>query len=70
MENCNHFYQSTTFIVLIIVLVVFDTILKLFAMWKAARLDRKLDFFMLAFINSAGIFPIIYLLWKKKSKEN
>ena len=56
-------------------LVLLDTGLKGWAMWRAARMEKKSWFIALLVINSMGILPAIFLLMtreeygKKTSKE-
>jgi len=57
---------------LLIVIALFELVMKLIAMWKAGRNNHLAWFIVLGIINTAGILPIIYLLInrKKKSEEN
>ncbi len=48
---------------------VFDLILKGFALWRASRNKHKIWFIILLITESAGIIPIIYLLWFTKAWE-
>ena len=58
----------TGFIAAMIIVVLFDTILKAIALWKAGN-QRQLGWFIVLFIlNTAGILPIIYLLFFQKKK--
>jgi sorbitol-specific phosphotransferase system component IIC len=50
----------------IIVIVVWDSVWKLIAMWKSARNDQLVWFICIAVINTIGILPIIYLLLYKR----
>jgi len=43
-----------------------DLVLKAFALWRAARNDHKYWFIALLIINSAGIFPLVYLVFFSK----
>lgn len=56
---------STTWTILIIVLVMWELTWKGFALWKASRNNQSSWFIALMIINSAGILPIIYLLTHK-----
>lgn len=47
---------------LILVLIIWEAIWKLIAMWRAARSKQVGWFICLAFVNTAGILPIIYIL--------
>ena len=46
-------------------LVLLDTGLKGWAMWRAARMEKKSWFIALLVINSMGILPILFLLITK-----
>ena len=46
--------------------LILDTVLKAWAMWRAARMEKKYWFMMLLITNSAGILPIIFLFMTKK----
>ncbi|MDR1679416.1 MAG: DUF5652 family protein [Prevotellaceae bacterium] len=51
---------------LLICIVVFELIFKGIALWRSSRRSQLLWFVLLLIINSAGIFPIIYLLFNRK----
>lgn len=55
--------------VLVGVIVVWEIIWKLVAMWHAARNGSKVWFIILALLNTIGILPIIYLAAVKKSDQ-
>jgi methionyl-tRNA synthetase len=58
-----------TFWLAIAVLIAFDFILKGIALWKAGN-QKQLGWFIALFIlNTAGILPIIYLLFFQKKKR-
>jgi hypothetical protein len=50
----------------IIILVVWDAVWKIIAMWRAARNNQLAWFICLAIFNTIGILPIIYLLIQKE----
>ena len=50
----------------IFLFVIFDTVLKGWGMWRAARLGKKSCFVSLLLINSMGILPIIFLLFTRE----
>lgn len=54
------------FYVVIIIIAIVDIILKVKAMWRAARLSDKGWFICLFIFNTAGILPFIYL---RKNKD-
>lgn len=50
---------------LIIVLIIWDAVWKMIALWKSTRSNHLAWFIWLGIINSFGILPIIYLLSHK-----
>ena len=54
------------FIITVILLVIWDGVWKLIAMWKSARHDQLAWFICLAIFNTAGILPILYILYFQK----
>ena len=46
----------------ILPLMAIDGVLKLIALWRAARKDHIYWFIALFILNSAGVLPLIYLL--------
>ena len=57
---------STKWTVTLILIAVWELAWKGFALWKASRKDQKAWFVALLVLNTAGIFPIIYLLTHKE----
>jgi len=55
------------FIVVIILVAIWDLVWKLIAMWKSARHHQLAWFICLAIFNTAGILPILYILWFQPS---
>ena len=55
---------------LIILVVIWDTVLKILGMWRAAQRKELLWFVLIAIINTAGILPLIYLIINKEKKED
>lgn len=53
---------------LLIPLMIFDLILRGFALWKSARKDQNIWFIALLVVNSMGILPIIYLVLNRDTK--
>ena len=51
-------------------LFMIDTVLKVWSMWRAARLQKKLWFIALLFVNSMGILPLIFLSLTKKEYQS
>ena len=50
---------------IIIILMIWDTVWKLIAMWKAGRNNHLAWFICLAIFNTIGILPIVYILIHK-----
>ena len=55
------------FIIAIVLLAIWDGIWKLIALWKSARHDQLAWFICLAIFNTAGILPILYILFFQKN---
>ena len=53
-------------IVVITILALFDSVMKLIALWKSARNNHLAWFICLAIFNTVGILPIVYLVLKRK----
>ena len=53
---------------LLIVIALFELVMKLIAMWKAGRNNHLAWFIVIGIINTAGILPIIYLLINRRTK--
>lgn len=53
---------SVSYQLLILVIILWDGIWKLLALWRAARRNDSVWFILLAILNTVGILPIIYLL--------
>lgn len=58
----------TIFGIPLIFILVAVLLLKGFAMWKAARLNEKVWFWILLIFNTAGILPAIYLYIRRMRK--
>ncbi len=54
-------------IIIIAILIIWSTIWKGIALWKAARSKQRVWFIILLIVNTAGILEIIYL--KKFQKK-
>ncbi len=56
------------FLVLIIILMIWEAIWKAIALWKAGR-NNQIAWFVCIFIfNTIGILPIIYIFFFRKNK--
>ena len=49
-------------IIVVALLALFDSVMKLIALWKAARNNHLAWFICLAIFNTIGILPIVYLV--------
>lgn len=50
----------------IVVLALFDAVMKVIAMWKSARNNHLVWFICIAVFNTIGILPIVYLVLEKQ----
>lgn len=50
-------------------LIILDLVLKGLALWRAGRNNQSYWFIALLVINSAGILPLIYLVWFQKKQR-
>jgi hypothetical protein len=58
------------FIVVVILLVIWDGVWKLIALWKSARHNQLAWFICLAIFNTAGVLPILYILCFQKNEPS
>jgi hypothetical protein len=49
----------------ILLIILWDAVLKVIAMWKSARNNQLAWFVCIAVFNTLGILPIVYLLLNK-----
>lgn len=68
MEMLGEFELLIMFI--IVILVIWDTVWKLIAMWKAAKRSQTGWFICIGILNTIGILPIYYLLIYKDKPEH
>jgi hypothetical protein len=69
MCNLEHFDgKLTPGMWLILLLVLWDMIWKVVAMWKSARNNQLTWFICIVIFNTIGILPIIYILLDLKKK--
>lgn len=59
----NLYQNSTLFVTLIIILMVWTTIWKGIGLWFAGKNQQKIWFIFMLIFNIAGLLPIAYLLW-------
>lgn len=57
--------HSAWFIPILIVLALFDGVMKVIAMWKAARNNQLVWFIIIAVFNTMGVLPLIYIIMDK-----
>jgi hypothetical protein len=58
------------FVALIVFISIWELIWKGIALWKAGRRNQPIWFLFILILNTAGILPIIYLIFfQKKSKK-
>lgn len=70
MENFEQTAQMMLWLMpVIFILVVWELVWKLIAMWKAAHNNEKVWFICIALINTLGILPIIYILINKNKDK-
>ncbi|MBI2618293.1 hypothetical protein HYW58_02470 [Candidatus Kaiserbacteria bacterium] len=73
MNELNALFANTfltgTALIVILVLVIWTTVWKGLALWRAARLGAKWWFIALLIINTAGILEILYLFVFSKKKS-
>lgn len=70
----NYFTELSTQLgvplILLVVIIIWEVVWKLAAMWEAAKNKSLGWFIVLAVVNSVGILPILYIfLFSKVSKE-
>jgi len=56
------------FVIAIVLLVIWDGVWKLIALWKSARHNQLAWFICLAIFNTVGILPILYILLFQKTE--
>lgn len=55
-------YNVEGMVVGLLCILLVDTVFKGWAMWRAARMQKKWWFIAILLINSAGVFPAVFLL--------
>lgn len=56
---------------ILIIILVWEAIWKLIALWKSARNKHLVWFIVIALVNSIGIIPILYIyVFSKHKKSN
>ena len=64
----SNLYFVAIFIAVVGLLVIWETVWKGFALWKAARNNHVAWFVCIIVFNTVGILPIIYILLNKDKK--
>ncbi|MGL4347779.1 MAG: DUF5652 family protein [Chitinophagaceae bacterium] len=59
-------YWSNELRIIIIFVLIWDMIWKLFALWKSAKNHQIVWFLCIGIFNTIGILPIIYLIIQKR----
>jgi len=61
--------MDTPFLLLLVILVLWETVWKGIALWKAAKESQKYWFVAILILNTAGILPILYIFLFKEGKK-
>jgi len=64
------FQMFIRFLILLAIILVIDLVLRGLAMWKAAKNNSKIWFWILLLISTMGILPVLYLILAKKPQNN
>ena len=65
--NLPHLPETLVWLMpIIIILIIWETVWKLIALWKAGRNNHLAWFICIALINTIGILPIVYILIHRK----
>ena len=69
--DCSQFLPTdfVWIIPLLVILFIWEVVLKLLAMWKAAQRKELLWFILIAIFNTLGILPLLYLIITKDKNE-
>ena len=61
------FLLEPAFIIFIVVIMIWDAVWKLIALWKSARNNHLAWFVLIAIINTVGILPIVYIMMHRNN---
>jgi hypothetical protein len=64
----NGYYFSLDLIILLILIVIWDAVWKAIGLFKSAKNNQIAWFIVIFIFNTAGILPIIYLIFFRKKK--
>ncbi|KHO53816.1 MAG: hypothetical protein QT05_C0001G0038 [archaeon GW2011_AR13] len=56
-------------LILLVLLVIWEVVWKLIALWKSARNNDLVWFILIALLNTVGILPIIYIFFFSEKKK-
>jgi len=56
-------------LILLVLLVIWEVVWKLIALWKSARNNDLVWFILIALLNTVGILPIIYIFFFSEKKR-
>ncbi|MFH0888936.1 MAG: DUF5652 family protein [Planctomycetota bacterium] len=68
--NANIMAWGVTFIIVIVLIVIWSSIWKGIALWKCGRNNQLGWYIALLILNTCGILEIIYLVWFQKKKDS
>jgi uncharacterized membrane protein YiaA len=54
---------------IVAILAVWEIVWKGIGLWKSAKNNQRGWFIAMLLLNTAGILPIVYILWSKKKKK-
>ena len=70
MENFSNLPESLIWLMPpLLILIFWDAVWKVIAMWKAGRNNHLAWFICIAIFNTIGILPIIYILMNRKKSK-
>jgi hypothetical protein len=65
----NNLISNSFFLVIFIILGLWELLWKGLGLWKAGRRNEPIWFILILILNTLGILPIIYLLISKDKKK-
>ncbi len=68
--SIQHFYFSRGWATALIILVLWELVWKMIALWHAGRNNQLGWFLVIGIINTAGILEIIYLLFFQRTEPD
>ncbi len=58
-----------SFVPFLIILGIWELVWKAIALWKSARNNQLAWYVFILVLNTAGILPIVYILWFQKKRK-